>query len=93
MTDKKDEELARALSEFLVPWDWEDVILSDYKDEYFDWCRNRNMIFGQDFYMHIDEPNQSKPKGKWPFPEYETKHHYLFKDPANATAFALTFLT
>jgi hypothetical protein len=93
MTDKQDEELARALSDFLVPRAWHDVVLQEYHDEHIEWCQNRNLVFGQDFYMLIDEPNQNKPKGKWPFPEYETKHHYLFKNPALATAFTLTFLT
>lgn len=93
MTNKVDEEMARALSEFLVPWDWNDVILHEYQDEHFDWCRNRRLIFGQDFYMHIDEPIVDTTKGVWPFPTYIKNHHYLFKDAAIATAFTLTFLT
>ena len=92
MTNKDDEELADALSDFLVPWDWEDVILQDFNDDYFLWCKAQGLIFGKDFYLHIDEVKVN-PKSIWPFPERTHDHHYLFKDPVNATAFRLTFLT
>lgn len=90
MTDKETEEIEQALNDLLVPWDWEDVVLPDFKEEYFDWCKNIGLVFGKDFYMHIDEFTPKKGS-KWPFPEYVKPHHYLFKDPANATAFRLTF--
>jgi hypothetical protein len=96
MTNKDDEEMARAVSEFLVPWDWNDVILHEYKDEHIDWCRSCGLVFGKDFYVHIEDGPEIKrinPRAKWPFPEYLKNHHYLFKDPAMATAFTLTFLT
>jgi hypothetical protein len=95
MTNKDDEEMARAMSDFLVPWDWNDVILHEYKDEHLDWCRSNGLVFGKDFYMHIAEGTEPSynPKQKWPFPEYKKIHHYLFKDAEMATAFTLTFLT
>jgi hypothetical protein len=96
MTNKDDEELARALSDMLVPWDWHDVILHEYKDEHIDWCRSNGLAFGRDFYMHIDDSTETiapSPRKRWPFPEYKKNHHYLFKDPAMATAFTLIFLT
>lgn len=91
MTNKDDDDIEKELREILVPWDWEDVVLPDFKEEYFDWCQRQGLIFNKTFYLHIDEPDA--PTGDWPFVRQVVKHHYLFKDPAIATAFSLTFLT
>jgi hypothetical protein len=93
MTDKDDEELAREVSKLMVPWDWNDVILHEYKDEHIMWCQACGLVFGKDYYVHIEGEAKPDPKAKWPFPEYIKNHHYFFKNPANATAFTLTFLT
>ena len=91
MTIKDDKELTAALADLLVPWDWEEVVLLKFDASHLDWVIERGLD-RHDFCLHIDEPTISQ-HSSWPFPDVITRHHYLFKDPANATAFALTFLT
>jgi hypothetical protein len=91
-TDLQDLRLADKVSTALVPTGWARVSLAVYRHACLDWVRDRELVLGRDFIMNVGETASKKHRKKWPFPDpFACRYHYFFRDPANATVFALTF--